>query len=166
MPMVLLEAGTHTFTLMVVDNAGASSPPGMVTVTVPGIRLTTPQDGDVVSGNAVAVAAAIGSTISVNSVLFQFRPAGSMAAFLDIGSDTATPFVVPWDTTPLADGAYELRAVGTLATGVQTISASITVTVNNTNPATSTIRENLAAGGTLRRVQMLQAGVDNDITTS
>ena len=166
MPMVLLEAGTHTFTLMVVDNAGASSPPDMVTVTVPGIRLTTPQDGDAVSGNAVAVAASIGTTVSVNSVLFQFRLAGSMAAFLDIGSDTATPFVVPWNTTPLADGAYELRAVGMLTTGVQTISTSITVTVSNAAPAASTIQENLGTNGILRKIQLLEAGVDNNLITS
>jgi hypothetical protein len=166
-PMVTLGPGTHTFTLVVTDNAGASSAPDDVIITVLGINLITPQDGDVVTGNAVAVGAAIASMLAVDGVRFQFHPAGTMAAFVDIGADASTPFVVPWDTTGLADGAYELQAIGTLETQEEIASARITVTVNNTNPAvTSTITENIADNGILRKRQMVQADVTTDILTS
>jgi hypothetical protein len=48
-----------------------------------------------------------------------------------IGTGTASPFNIAWDTTAVANGAHTLTAVATDAAGGQSVSAAVTVDVSN-----------------------------------
>jgi hypothetical protein len=46
-----------------------------------------------------------------------------------VGTDTAAPYQVSWDTTPVPTGTHTLTAVATDAAGNVTTSAAVTVTI-------------------------------------
>ena len=75
----------------------------------------------------------------VSSVQFQFSPAGA-GAWSNVGAaDIAPPYEASWNTTLVADGAYDLRAVVTDTTGnvANTLLPGLPKTVDNTVPAGS-----------------------------
>jgi hypothetical protein len=72
----------------------------------------------------------------VASALFQIRPTGT-SSWTDIGSATSGPFGVTWDTTLATDGQYDLQVITTDNAGNATVSAPVTVTVDNTAPGTA-----------------------------
>ncbi|HYZ19809.1 MAG TPA: Ig-like domain-containing protein, partial [Gaiellaceae bacterium] len=89
---------------------------------------------------------------SVTSVQFQYSPAGA-GTWTNIGAaDTTSPYSVPFDTTTVGDGLYDLRAVATDIAG--NVAYSIAVTnrrVDNTNPTGSVAAPAAGAsvGGTI-----------------
>src|SRR5207247_712794 len=73
--------------------------------------LTAPASGATVGGPAVALAAdASDSGSGVGSVAFEERPAGG-GAYTEIATASGSPYQATWDTTSLASGSYDLRAV-------------------------------------------------------
>ena len=75
----------------------------------------------------------------VSSVQFQFSPAGA-GAWTNVGAaDIAPPYEASWNTTLVADGPYDLRAVVTDATGnvANTLLPGLPKTVDNTAPSGS-----------------------------
>jgi hypothetical protein len=73
----------------------------------------------------------------VASVSFQRSPAGA-GTWTTIGSDTAAPYSVTWNTTLVSDGLYDLRAVTTDNVGNTSTSSLVTnVRVDNTAPTGS-----------------------------
>jgi large repetitive protein len=75
---------------------------------------------------------------SVASVQFQRSPAGA-GTWTNIGvADTTSPYSVSFDTTAVADGLYDLRAVATDVAGNVANSTAVTNRrVDNTNPTGS-----------------------------
>ena len=70
---------------------------------------------------------------------FQFSPAGA-GAWTNVGAaDIAPPYEASWNTTLVADGPYDLRAVVTDATGnvANTLLPGLPKTVDNTAPSGS-----------------------------
>ncbi len=90
-------------------------------------------EGASVRGNAVTLLADALSGYSpggVASASFQVRGTGTGNVWRVIGAATSAPFSAVWDTTTLANGTYELRAVATSSAGCvdgtpQAISVSI-----------------------------------------
>ncbi|MGL6161370.1 CARDB domain-containing protein [Microbulbifer sp.] len=115
--------GTYVYSVYAIDTAGNISEP------------SEPAEVSVDTGapQAVIVSPAVGSsfefatelTAEVNAndvanVRFEYRASGD-TQWLLAGADSREPFTISWDTSALAYGAYELRAVAT-------------DTANNTDP--------------------------------
>jgi hypothetical protein len=73
------------------------------------------------------------SVRSIASVAFQRSPAGS-GTWTTIATVAVAPYRVSFDTTTVADGAYDLRAVATDSTGASVESATRSVTIANVVP--------------------------------
>lgn len=100
--------------------------------TSPTVSLTAPLSGDTVSGSSVALAATASDDVSVSGVTFKVDGA-------TIGTeDTAPAYVGNWDSTSLADGSHTLSAVARDGSG-NLATSSISVTVDNTGPVSSSI---------------------------
>jgi hypothetical protein len=114
----------------------------------------TPQRCNVVAGNAVTLAAA--ERTDIQSILLQGRPVGT-AALTDIGTASAQPFLLPWDTTRFGDGDFELQAIVTLTTGERFSTPLTAVTINNADPNAAHIVENATS--------KMQTGVADEANT-
>lgn len=85
-----------------------------VDTTAPLVTLADP--GALLAGTVTLQATASDATTSVASVRFQTSPAGS-GQWTDRCTVTAAPFTCAWNTTSVANGAYDLRAIATDAAG-------------------------------------------------
>ena len=96
--------------------------------------ITTPEDGNTVAGEALAVSAAGAPTAAVH---FTYRPSGaSTDAFVYLGATAngaSARFV--WNTSDLMDGDYEMAALFTEDEGDSVTYDAIDITVNNVDPA-------------------------------
>ena len=97
--------------------------------TAPTVSITAPADGADVSGS-IAVDASASDNVGVTSVTFSVD--GS-----SIGTDTTSPYEMPWDTTLVANGAHTLTARAVDAAGNTGDAAPIGVNVGNTVDTTS-----------------------------
>lgn len=96
--------------------------------TPPTVSVVAPSGS--LKGNAtISVTAADGET-GVQSVVLQMQPAGA-AAWTTLCTVTAAPYSCTWQTTAVADGAYDLRATATDNAGYSTTSALARVSVSN-----------------------------------
>lgn len=95
--------------------------------TPPQVALTAPADGAKVSGS-VTLTATASDDVGVTSVGFYRRD--DVGEYL-LASDSAAPYSQSWDTTTVADGAYELFAQAYDAAGNATRSEAVTVVVAN-----------------------------------
>ena len=134
--------GLYDLRVIVTDNAGNSTTSATVVNrrvdnTNPTGSLSAPSDGALVSGTvAVSGTASDPGGSGVDSVLFERRPAGG-GSWTAIDTDSSSPYSVSWDTSALADGDYELRAVVTDVAGNGHTTATRTVTADNTAPSAS-----------------------------
>ncbi len=106
-----------------------STPP--VLNAAPVVTLTTP--GGNLSGT-VALGATVADPLKIAKVDF-------LAGTTLIGTATAAPFSVMWDTTTVADGQVAVTAKATDADGNVGSSAAATVTVANNGPAQVTLTQ-------------------------
>ena len=102
---------------------GGAAPPD---TTPPQVSMTSPASGSLVSGT-IALAASASDNIGVAGVQF-FVDGAAVGA-----EDTSSPYGVNWNTIGVADGAHNLTARARDAAGNTTTSASIPVTVANTD---------------------------------
>ena len=97
--------------------------------------ITTPADGDVLAGNAVAVSATGAPTGAVH---FAYRPTGdpeSVFTYLGAAANRDAALFV-WDTTALTDTDYELAALFTEDEGETVTFDAFGVSIDNVSPAT------------------------------
>ena len=127
---------TATVNYFSVDNAGNVEPVNSQTVSVtpPGVTLTSPAAGSTVSGTTNLTAAVSG----MNAAYVNFSVDGQA-----VGSVASSPFILPWDSTSVPNGTHTVVASAFDASGDETDSAPITITVSNnggdTTPPTSAI---------------------------
>jgi hypothetical protein len=95
----------------------------------PVVAITAPAPAATVSGAAVAITATATDNMAVVGVQF-IR--GSLPGTAIGAEDQVAPYAVTWDSTAVADGVYTLRAIARDAGGNATVSAPVTVTVDNT----------------------------------
>jgi hypothetical protein len=119
--------GSYAFRAVATDLAGnpatASATIGarIVDNSVASVAMEDP--GAYLSGTAT-LAATANSTAGVKTVAIQFAPAGT-TSWTTVCSATGTPYGCAWNTTAVADGLYDLRAILTDNTGKQTTSATL-----------------------------------------
>jgi hypothetical protein len=123
-----LAEGSHTFQVRATDlagNTGATvSHTWFTDLTAPAVSLTAPSSGAYLSGSVAVTANASDNHDASPAVDLEADVAGTWTS---IGS--------PWDTTPLGDGSYDLRATATDAAGNSTTSATVTVSIDNHAPS-------------------------------
>ncbi|MFA6474048.1 MAG: Ig-like domain-containing protein [Patescibacteria group bacterium] len=108
-------------------------------VTPPTVSVTAPANAATVSGSSVTVSATAADNTGVAGV--QFKLDGT-----NIGSeDTNAPYSITWDSTAATNAAHTLTAVARDAAGNSTISAGISITVNNGAGDTTDPTVNLTA---------------------
>ena len=111
----------------VLDNFGGGTTGQTSDTTLPTVTITSPQEGERVVGT-IPLAANATDNVGVSSVQFQING-------VDLGAPvTATPYTVDWDTTTVANGAYQLTAIVADAAGNTATSAVVNVTVDNPGP--------------------------------
>ncbi|MFI5240397.1 MAG: polysaccharide deacetylase family protein [Candidatus Saccharimonadia bacterium] len=108
---------------------------------VPSVVINSPSNGATLSG-ITSLGAVANDAAGVSNVAFYLN--GSQ-----IGSPVSTsPYLLSWDTQTVANGSYTLTAISTNSLGVKSVSAPITINVNNpipfganliTNPLVSTV---------------------------
>jgi hypothetical protein len=104
-------------TARAIDNSGP-----VVSVTAPGpFRGTT------------TVAATATDATGVTSVAIQYSLAGA-GSYTTICTDASSPYSCSWNSSALADGAYDVRAIATDTLGNTGTSAVVSAYVNNTGP--------------------------------
>ena len=114
----------------------------------PTVSLTDPGSG--LSGNVTlnATAADTGGSNLV-SVSFQRSPAGA-GTWTEVCEDTTSPWAsCVWDTASGPDGAYDLRAVATDASGNSETSNVVASRTVDNPPSASDIQANTSATGTV-----------------
>ena len=124
-----------------------------MTVTVdndaPVVTLDDP--GTNLRGTVPLAATSSGDTAQVT---FERRPAGG-GAWTSVATDVSSPYTTDFDTTAVADGLYELRAVALDGTGNTGTSTTRNVRVDNTSPSGSLTAP--AGGATVGGVVSVQA---------
>ena len=118
--------GSYSFRAVATDVAGNTTTsstvgPRVVDNTVSAVSVEDP--GAYLSG-AVTVVANASSTAGVASVRLQ-RAVSGTTGWVDLCIDTTAPYSCLWDTTAVADGPYDLRAVLTDGAGRTTTSATV-----------------------------------------
>lgn len=121
-----LADGSYAFRAVASDAAGNTATSAAVTGrvvdnTVSSVSLDDP--GAFLSGR-VTITAHANSTAGIASVRIQYAAAGT-TAWTDLCTATAAPYSCGWDTTAVANGSYDLRAV--LADGRGATSTSATI---------------------------------------
>lgn len=94
-------------------------------IVAPTATLTAPAAGEV--SGTVTVSADASDNVGVAEVQF-------LAGTTVIGTATAAPFAIDWDTTTVENGSFNLTAQARDAFGNVTASSAVAVTVNNVEP--------------------------------
>lgn len=127
-----LADGSYSFRAVAIDVAGNTATSSavanrIVDNTASSVSVEVP--GDFVSGS-VTITAVANSTAGVTSVRIQRAPSGT-TTWTDLCTTTAAPYSCPWDTTSVADGNHDLRAILLDGRGTATTSATVTTRVDN-----------------------------------
>ncbi|HEX5928130.1 MAG TPA: Ig-like domain-containing protein [Solirubrobacterales bacterium] len=147
--------GLHDFRALATDAAGnsaasASAQNRRVDNTINSVSLEDP--GAYLSGT-VTLTANASSTAGVASVAIQGSLAGR-ASWIEICRAAASPYACAWNTTAVADGSYDLRAVMTTGNGTVVSSAIVAGRqVDNTPVRGLDVQTVNRVGGSLGRLE-------------
>ena len=108
--------------------------------------VASPVNNARVSGNVTMTANAT-DPAGVTNVDFQVLLGGNWFTFC---TDNTPQYTCTGDSTQVADGTYQTRVVATDSLGHPTISATITLIIDNTHPTAASV--NAANGGTAGRI--------------
>lgn len=118
--------GTYAFRAVATDGAGNTTTSVAVTGRVVDNTVSTVsvEDPGANLSGTVTVTASASSTAGIASVRIDRAPSGS-GTWTSLCTDTAAPYTCSWNTTTVADGLYDLRAVMTDSLGRTTTSATL-----------------------------------------
>ena len=139
--------GVYDFRAVVTDHAGntlaSTAQTGKrVDTDGPVTSVASPVNNARVSGNVTMTANAT-DPAGVTNVDFQVLLGGNWFTFC---TDNTPQYSCTGDSTQVADGTYQTRVIATDSLGHQTISATITLIIDNTHPTAASV--NAANGGT------------------
>ena len=143
--------GVYDFRAVVTDLAGntlaSTAQTGKrVDTDGPVTSVASPVNNARVSGNVTMTANAT-DPAGVTNVDFQVLLGGNWFTFC---TDNTPQYTCTGDSTQVADGTYQTRVVATDSLGHPTISATITLIIDNTHPTAASV--NAANGGTAGRI--------------
>ena len=146
--------GAYGFRALATDVAGnvttsATTPDRLVDNTVSSVSMDDP--GPFVSGT-VSLTANATSTSGVASVRVQYAATGS-TTWNDVCTDTSAPYSCAWDTTKVADGAYDVRAVLLDGSGGTTTSSVLTGARVDNAPLRGADLQSVNGGATVGRFE-------------
>jgi hypothetical protein len=149
-----LTDGSYSFRAIATDGAGNTTTSATVTNrvvdnTVSSVSLDDP--GAELAGT-VALQARANSTAGVTKVVIQRAPNGG-STWTDICTAAAAPYTCSWNTTTVASGLYDLRAVLTDGTGKTTTSAVVSARRVDNSPLRGTDVQTTNGGGTAGRLE-------------
>ena len=101
----------------------------------PTVSLTSPASGAIVGG-AVTIGASAADNIGVARVEFYLNPATTNTLLC---TDSTAPYECAWDTTTLTEGAHTLQAKAIDLSNAEGVSATVTVTIDNTPPSVNIV---------------------------
>jgi hypothetical protein len=156
--------GQYTLTAIAYDapvGNHATSAPVTVTVsnadvTPPTVSLTSPSDGDIVSGS-VGLAATASDNVGLSQVSFFVN--GSL-----VSTDTTSPYTASWDSTTVADGDYAIKATAIDEAG--NFTDSVTATVHVRNPDTTAPISTIACDGSACQTAAYSTSVSVSLTAT
>lgn len=129
--------GAYRVMATVFDAAGNSLNSALASVTIdttaPTGNITAPLANAWVRQTPSVTSNSADASSGVQSVTFQYSVSGANT-WTTIGTDNTSPFNASWNTTLVADGPYDLRAITQDVAGNSFTSASVTVKVDNTAP--------------------------------
>jgi hypothetical protein len=107
-----LAGGSYSFRTIVTDVAGNSATSTAVANRVVDntVSMISLEDPGAFLAGTVTLTASASSSAGVTSVRIQRAPAGT-STWTDLCTDTTSPYTCSWNTTLVADGLYDLRAV-------------------------------------------------------
>ena len=100
--------------------------------TPPTVSITSPTQGQIISGNAI-IQVNTSDDVGVTGVQFKLDDTNLET------EDTTPPYSISWDTTSTSDGAHVLTATARDAAGNQATSSPINITVGNGSSSTDNI---------------------------
>ncbi|HEV7639953.1 MAG TPA: Ig-like domain-containing protein, partial [Gaiellaceae bacterium] len=124
-------SGAYDLRAKITDNAGNVAFTAVRTVTVDSTppTLSLASLGTMLSGNLTVDASVAGASLAT----LQVRAAGG--SWVSVGSSSAPPFKIAFDSATIADGTYEVQVIAVDAFGNQAIAgATAPVTFDNTAP--------------------------------
>ncbi|MEA2311528.1 MAG: hypothetical protein QOE28_1496, partial [Solirubrobacteraceae bacterium] len=133
--------GLYDFRATATDGAGNATTSAVISSrridnTVPS-SATMVDPGTPLSGTVALSGTAADAGSGVATLLFQYAPAGT-STWATACSSAASPYGCNWDTTAIADGVYDMRALATDGAGNQLASATRSNRrVDNVAPAVS-----------------------------
>ncbi|MDD5410211.1 MAG: S8 family serine peptidase [Methylobacter sp.] len=150
MPTDVATALTGNATANKVTNPGTGSPnrllytgfiaSGPPDTTLPTVSLTSPTEGQILTGT-VTLSANASDNVAVAKVQF-------FGGTTLLGTATATPYQLSWNSSALANNSYAFTAKATDTSGNVATSASVNATTSNTSPpACSTSKQLLGNPG-------------------
>jgi len=155
----------HELTALAHDAAGNMTASAPLTVTVlndsqaPTVSITSPSDGDDVSGQVVVTVAA-SDDVGVTEVSL-------LVNGVSVGTDTTSPFEIVWDTTTFADDRYDLVARALDAVGNSTDSETVRADVDNSgclnDPNPPMITLTMPVPGTVAGTITVSADATDDV---
>ncbi|MDQ0614816.1 hypothetical protein QF046_002457 [Microbacterium sp. W4I4] len=115
--------------------------------------------GTALKGSVTITANAADAETGVASVMLQMQATGA-GTWTTLCTSTTAPYRCTWNTTAVADGSYDLRAVAVDRAGYSTTSATVRTTVSNAFGVTLTdpgevLRGTVALGATLHNANLL-----------
>ena len=148
-----LTDAVYSFRSVATDGAGTTTTSAVVanrTVdnTVSAVSMEDP--GAFLSGTTTLTASA-SSTAGVTSVRIDRAPTGT-TTWTPVCTDTTSPYSCSWDTTTVADGLYDLRAVLVDGKGVATTSATVTGRRVDNSPLRGYDVQTVSGGATAGRL--------------
>jgi hypothetical protein len=156
--------GGYSFRAVALDLAGNSATSAAVTGRVIDNTVTSVsvEDPGAFLAGTVTVSASASSTAGIVNVKVQRAPAGG-STWTDLCTDTTAPYACSWDTTTVADGLYDLRAVALDGHAAVTISSPVTGRRVDNSPFRAVDVQAVNGGSSAGR---LDAGDHLDLTFS
>ncbi|MEW1952846.1 Ig-like domain-containing protein [Terrabacter sp. NPDC080008] len=144
-----LADGTYVFRAVATDAAGNTTTSAVVggravDNTVSSVSMEDP--GAYLSGSATLNATA-SSTAGITSVRIDYAPTGT-TSWAPVCTDTTAPYACSWDTTKVADGLYDLRAVLVDGKGSTTTSATVSARRIDNSPVRGYDVQTVSGGAT------------------
>lgn len=128
-----IAGGTYTFRAVATDIAGGTTTSALITGRVVDntISAVSVEDPGAYLTGTVSINASASAVSGVISVKIQRAPTGT-TTWTDLCTDTTSPYSCSWNTTTVADGAYDLRAILVDGAGKTTTSTTVSSrTVDN-----------------------------------